>query len=986
MRFSSAAKHSPTMSSRQNKHDRSLAFNCFSFICFASAACSQTQQEPNSEPNFATGAIPVEASSGRTATHHFCRLRVIEDGRVKVGALLQLHDSFDYSTQTCQEFSSWAAVQQTTAFTYMLKTYQDEFHIDVDSSVVQRHLQTAPLTTRLTSGLAFDACGSNQLAVELAQILAADSIVYRKVALTNMFHRVPPLDNECGVQNFTEALTRSPPLLAVIGPMSTSSTLATSPFLSNYQIPHISYWASSTLFDDVSDYPYLFRAVPSDKFQAEAIADLIEHFGWTFVSLIAAEDDAYSGQGFDLIVSEANRRQTFCLEISARFNKRPGFRDQLVSTVATLKQSSSRVVILYAPISAARVFLSMCQQINVDNKIFVGSHDWVNRLTFPENSIQVKAPILGLAPRAVASSSAQRLLQNLTQSLRDAEYIKAATTEDPWLRAYVEDQLQCTMGIMDSCRIKLMPSRTTQLRQCTDADIKRFLPRESMVIAESLILGMISTAAATVAAIRSHDLGNGTVPGGPVQLKILENLALPCKNYTSFCRVFDKLHHTTPTYYIQNVQLTANGFHDIVSIGHWKEGSRSKFEWYPDQVLDLKMFGNFTLDSTTPATSRSTLRGLPASNCSTTCYPGQHRVFNASLPMLCCWSCEVCAGTTFSNVTNADICTNCPLGFGSNGTSCSEFNPVEYGIKDPGFITVTCFAILGLILSVSTLLYFRLHPNAVLVKASDLTLSTLSMSAMIIGHCVALGITIPTSITSTYCTLSAVLPEPVKTIVVGSVLVKTKRFDSIFNSMTILSRNKTRRRLLGNPVQLAGVCMLTLINSVLSALYIVLQPPVAVKIPAVHQLTFHCSISHVWVSVLSAFNFLLLVTCIVLAFLTRKLPEEYNEAQLLYLASLTGFIVWLGLYPALVVTGPSLRPLIQAILLEGEMWAFWICLYAPRMIQMLRHERYRQRGQLKTFAADGHLSAARTLFSTSSADQPGCVVLSQQGEDLPPTK
>ncbi|XP_065189120.1 metabotropic glutamate receptor 3-like [Sycon ciliatum] len=968
------------MPSRRHTYHPSSVWSRFSFICFALAAFSQKQQEPTSEPDFTAGAIPVEASSGRTATHHFCRLRVIEAGVVKLGSLMELHDSFDYSTQTCEEFSSWAAVQQTTAFTYMLKIYQDEFDIDVDSSVVQRHLQAAPLTTKLTSGLAFDACGSNQLAVELAQILAADSIVYRKVAFTNLFHHLPPLDDECGAQNFTEALRRSPPLLAVIGPMSTSSTLATSPFFSNYQIPHISYWASSTLFDDVSDYPYLFRAVPSDKFQAEAIADLIEHFGWTFVSLIAAEDDAYSGQGFDLIVSEANRRHTFCFEIAVRFNKRPGFRDQLVSTVASLKQSSSRVVILYAPISAARVFLSMCQQMNVDNKIFVGSHDWVNRLTFPENSIQVKAPILGLAPRAVASSSVQRLLQNLTKSLRDVAYIKAAATEDPWLRAYVEDQLQCAMGIMDSCQIKLMPNRTTQLRQCTDADIKRFLQRDSMVIAESLILGMISSVAATVTAIRSNDIRNGTVPGGPVQLKSLENLELPCKNYTSFCRVFDKLHHTTPTYYIQNVQLTANGFHDIVSIGHWKEGSRSKFEWYPDQVLDLKMFGNFTLDSTTPATSRSTLRGLPASNCSTTCYPGQHCVFNASLPMLCCWSCEVCAGTTFSNVTNADSCSNCPLGFGSNGTSCSEFNPVEYGIKDPGFITVTCFAILGLILSVSSLLYFRLHPNAVLVKASDLTLSTLSMSAMIIGHCVALGITIPASITSTYCTLSAVLPEPVKTIVVGSVLVKTKRFDSIFSSMTILSRNKTRRRLLGNPVQLAGVCMLTLINSVLSALYIILEPSVAVKIPAVHQLTFHCSISHVWVSVLSAFNFLLLVTCIVLAFLTRKLPEEYNEAQLLYLASLTGFIVWLGLYPALVVTGPSLRPLIQAILLESQIWAFWICLYASRMIQMLRHERYRQPRELKS--ANGRSPATRTLSSTLSTDQPGCVVISQ-GEDLP---
>lgn len=38
-------------------------------------------------------------------------------------------------------------------------------------------------------------------------------------------------------------------------------------------------------------YPYFFRVVPSDKFQVQAMLDLLIHFRWTYVSAVISRGD-----------------------------------------------------------------------------------------------------------------------------------------------------------------------------------------------------------------------------------------------------------------------------------------------------------------------------------------------------------------------------------------------------------------------------------------------------------------------------------------------------------------------------------------------------------------------------------------------------------------------------------------------------------------------------------------------------------------------
>ena len=68
-----------------------------------------------------------------------------------------------------------------------------------------------------------------------------------------------------------------PRIDAVVGPYSSSATMATLPVSSHYATPQLSYSATSPGLSGVD--PYFFRVCPSDAVKGEAVVQLLEEFG-----------------------------------------------------------------------------------------------------------------------------------------------------------------------------------------------------------------------------------------------------------------------------------------------------------------------------------------------------------------------------------------------------------------------------------------------------------------------------------------------------------------------------------------------------------------------------------------------------------------------------------------------------------------------------------------------------------------------------------
>ena len=97
------------------------------------------------------------------------------------------------------------------------------------------------------------------------------------------------------------------PVVGVVGPPTTVEAVLVAKALAIFKIPLISYSATSPKLSDKSDYEYFSRTTPSDVFQTQVMAELLEYFNWSYVSVVYT-DEPYGRVGNEFFQKEAKKR------------------------------------------------------------------------------------------------------------------------------------------------------------------------------------------------------------------------------------------------------------------------------------------------------------------------------------------------------------------------------------------------------------------------------------------------------------------------------------------------------------------------------------------------------------------------------------------------------------------------------------------------------------------------------------------------------
>jgi metabotropic glutamate receptor 6/7/8 len=135
------------------------------------------------------------------------------------------------------------------------------------------------------------------------------------------------------------------PVVAIIGPVDSSSCLVVASLLKVVQIPAITAFATSEELS--TGFDSFFRTVPSDNQQVKAMADIIDHFNWSYVGVIAV-DHSYGRYALRALEHEVATRRTFCIAMTGYFPQ-SGYEDKIQHIIASLKQRENvRVIILWS--------------------------------------------------------------------------------------------------------------------------------------------------------------------------------------------------------------------------------------------------------------------------------------------------------------------------------------------------------------------------------------------------------------------------------------------------------------------------------------------------------------------------------------------------------------------------------------------------------------------------------------------------------------
>ena len=194
----------------------------------------------------------------------------------------------------------------------------------------------------------------------------------------------------------------------VVGTAFSRTSISVARLLRLFQVPQISYAATANILSDKTIFDYFFRTLPPDSLQARAMADIIEHFNWTYV-IAMHTGDVYGREGIEALIDELKKRNSTrrCTAMSSIEIPEVAVMDDFDRAIKTMDQewvSNATVVVLFGQENTAiGLFEAVRRKQESDPEFaskkftWVGSDGWGDRV--PENLREIAHGLLSVFPR-----------------------------------------------------------------------------------------------------------------------------------------------------------------------------------------------------------------------------------------------------------------------------------------------------------------------------------------------------------------------------------------------------------------------------------------------------------------------------------------------------------------------------------------------------------------------------------------------------------
>ncbi|XP_063785737.1 extracellular calcium-sensing receptor-like [Pseudophryne corroboree] len=702
-----------------------------------------------------------------------------------------------------------------------------------------------------------------------------------------------------GQQNFT----------AVLGSTFSTNSIMLANILGVLRYPQISGASSISLLSNRIMFPSFVRTVPSDKEQSKGLVKLILHFGWTWVGLLAVDND-YGLQGIQPIREEIIKAGA-CVAFTEYIHlTHPDHNAPHI--VKVIKESPAKVVIIFSTDIDLVPIMSEMLKHQIKGKIFVSNSGWSMTNMFSAGSFtQLLSGSIGLFIN-------NRVIPGFSDYLNEVH----PSVKDSWINLYWEKLFNCMFLYQKNTTSHLDPAVT----ECAGAESIDSI-KNSFIYTNSLTFLHGYYAAVHVVAKALEGLKNCKVRQGTVSVMsckdILNFKPWQLLHYIRNVRVtlssgsdiyFDEYGAIPAIYDIVNWQLTQEGTLRLVKVGSYDTvGSSGQFLNVNSSQLSWTMGKKET----------------PRSVCSESCPPGTRKAAIRGQPV-CCFECVPCLQGDISNQTDSINCLKCPWDQWPNlqRTECVQ-KPIEYlHYEEPLGAALAGTSLLSSAIPVIILSIFIYSKDTPIVKANNYSLSCLllvSLSLCFLCSLVFIGYPEPEN-----CLLRQAAFGLVFVLCISCILAKTMMV--VFAFMATRP-GSTLRRWTTPQVSYMIISACFLLQFLLCVTWLSLAPP----FPKYNTQTkpgliiVECNEgSPIAFWTMLGYLFLLATISFIVAFQARRLPDTFNEAQFITFSMLAFLSVWVSFIPASLSAQGKYTVAMEIFAILASSWALLICMFLPK--------------------------------------------------------
>ncbi|XP_069053795.1 extracellular calcium-sensing receptor-like [Lepisosteus oculatus] len=700
----------------------------------------------------------------------------------------------------------------------------------------------------------------------------------------------------------------------------TSNSVFAARTIGPFGLPLVSYTSTCACLSNKKEFPTFFRTIPSDFYQAKALALLVKRFGWSWIGAVRA-DDEYGIFGVQSFTEEVKKYGVCIAFIESILSTYP--RSKILKIIDIIKTSKVKVVLAFV---AERDLYPLMQEIvrqNITGIQWIASEDWITAARpSTEEFFRSFGGTIGFATRKMAIPPLKDFLLNVRPSLG---------FENSLVNLFWETIFGCTLHFRDELsnqNISANKINICRANQSLEEVDNAFFDVTQLRVSYNVYKAVYGVAHALHRLLFCENAYNDTIKlcGSISEIqpgKVTEQLKrVNFVNRFGEAVYFDENGDPPAAYDIINWQLN-KGVVSHVTVGH--------FDTSPD--------GGSQLVIDEDSIVWSTGREVPKAVCSESCPPGTRRAARKGQP-ICCFDCIPCADGTIANTTGAAECINCPKHYWSNdGKNSCILRDIEFlSYYDAMGITLTTVSLFGLCLTVATISVFFSFRSTPIVKANNSELSSLLLFSLLL--CFLCPLTFIGQPTAWSCMLRHTAFGITFALCISCVLGKTIVVVTAFRA-TLPSNNMAKN--FGPVQQRIIVCSCTAVQVVICVLWLSLKPPfpdknfklsnkkIILECNTGSEMAFYAALGYIG---------LLAATCLVLAFLARKLPDNFNEAKLITFSMLIFCAVWVTFIPAYVSSPGKYTVAVEIFAILSSTFGLLFCICAPKCyIVLLKPEK-----------------------------------------------